>query len=73
MLVRQGQLVEILYFPAEAGGPDDPENTGFITPAAAEVRTRGDRPRSAATSNTVWPTGWKWCPSMTVTAWSPTA
>ncbi len=39
MLVRQGQLVEILYFPAELGGPDDPENTGFITPAAAEVRT----------------------------------
>ena len=38
-LVREGQLVEIRYFPAELGGPDDPENTGFITPEAAEVRT----------------------------------
>ncbi len=35
----RGLLVEIRYFPAELGGPDDPENTGFITPEAAEVRT----------------------------------
>lgn len=37
-LVRQGKLVEILYFPAEFGGPDEPHNVGYITPEAAEVR-----------------------------------
>ena len=37
-LVRTGALVEILYFPAELGGPDEPDNTGYVTPEAAEVR-----------------------------------
>ena len=37
-LVRTGELVEILYFPAEFGGPDEPQNVGYITPEAADVR-----------------------------------
>ena len=37
-LVREGRLVEILYFPAELGGPDEPDNVGYITPQAAEAR-----------------------------------
>ena len=37
-LVREGKLVEILYFPAEFGGPDEPQNVGYITPEAAQVR-----------------------------------
>jgi hypothetical protein len=37
-LVRKGELVEILYFPAEFGGPDEPQNIGYITPEAAQIR-----------------------------------
>jgi hypothetical protein len=37
-LVRAGELVEILYFPAEFGGPDEPQNVGYVTPEAAYVR-----------------------------------
>jgi hypothetical protein len=37
-LAAQGKLVKILLFPAELGGPDDPENIAYITPEAAEAR-----------------------------------
>jgi hypothetical protein len=37
-LVREGRLVRISLFPTELGGSDDPMNTSFITPEAAEVR-----------------------------------
>jgi hypothetical protein len=37
-LVRSGELVEILFFPAEFGGPDEPQNIGYITPEAADIR-----------------------------------
>lgn len=37
-LVREGRLVKILYFPAELGGPDEPQNVGYITPEAAAAR-----------------------------------
>lgn len=39
-LVREGKLVEILYFPAEFGGPHEPHNIGYVTPQAAEMRER---------------------------------
>lgn len=38
-LVREGRLVEITLFPAELGGPDDPENRAFVTPEAAAARS----------------------------------
>lgn len=37
-LVREGRLVEVSLFPVELGGPDEPDNLGFITPEAAFVR-----------------------------------
>jgi hypothetical protein len=37
-LVREGRLVEISLFPVELGGPDDLQNTSYITPEAAFVR-----------------------------------
>ncbi|HEU4650784.1 MAG TPA: hypothetical protein VFS49_05160, partial [Croceibacterium sp.] len=37
-LVREGRLVEIALFPLELGGPDDLQNTSYITPEAAYVR-----------------------------------
>lgn len=32
--------MRIHFFPTELGGPDDPENIGYITPEAAEARRR---------------------------------
>ena len=37
-LVGEGLLVEIRLFPTELGGPDDLQNTSYITPEAAFVR-----------------------------------
>lgn len=37
-LVKKGELVAILLFPAELGGHADPENIGYVTPQAAAGR-----------------------------------
>lgn len=37
-LARQGELVRIRPFPAELGGPSDPENIVYIPPAVEEAR-----------------------------------
>jgi hypothetical protein len=39
-LVREGRLIRIRFFPAELGGRADPENIGYIPPAAEEARQR---------------------------------
>lgn len=39
-LVAQGKLSPILYFPAELGGEDVPENKGYVTPEAAASREK---------------------------------
>ncbi|UAK24402.1 hypothetical protein [Sphingomonas nostoxanthinifaciens] len=37
-LVAKGELVPILVFPAEFGGPNNAANRAYVTPAAAEIR-----------------------------------
>jgi hypothetical protein len=39
-LARRGELVRIRPFPAELGGPSDPENIVYIPPAVEEARQR---------------------------------
>lgn len=39
-LARKGELVRIRVFPAELGGPSDPENIVYIPPAVEEARQR---------------------------------